>query len=519
MKRLTATAIPLALFAIAPLWAKAPPSPEKLATMSDEDLGTAFAKANDRSNATSACDAAPYVSEIARRRHSGQMDGYAAFFNGLCALMQGRSAEALKDADTVELVTPVADLRDMSAGVDQMALYGAGQSKNWTSFAEHAGHVAHRDSAEEFEQLDPDLFRFGLQRMTRKDSDATVLAFVRADAFDHLDKDLRQTVAYRAIGAALRADDLALASRMFATVEEPESYLDMLIDREYEPLWPHIAKEAGPHLRAVIGHYAAKTDADRAANPGDAADRKTAARAKLLAGDYAGVVDLASGIDQSDKGLAKIGEDDAWLLNTEVMALDRLDRRAEADRIFDGMARLSPKGRGWLVNFVINRADRLVGVGRWAEALPAAELAVKVAETQGSPYAKEVAAADRYCAAIKADPARDLAVWWQEIDANWKENIGAAVQAAQCKGDPATAIRYLREGLRDEDNRHTVLLALQPRAADFYRDEGNMFEEPRKYLEQAPDLKALYEQYGRDLPDGLLPQTGPENGQNASVSK
>jgi hypothetical protein len=163
--------------------------------------------------------------------------------------------------------------------------------------------------------------------------------------------------------------------------------------------------------------------------------------------------------------------------------------------------------RGWVVNFAINRADRLVGQGRWKEALPAAEWAVKVAERHGSAYAREVAAVDRYCAAIKLDPARaELPAWLAQIAQNAKDNIGAAIQAAQCKGDTAAARKFIREGLLDLKTRPSTLRALQPAAFALYRDEANMFAEPRLLLEGDAALKALFRKHGRELPANLLPR-------------
>lgn len=507
MKRfLSAVAMPLVLLAGHSVQAKAPPSTDKIAAMSDGELADAFDKARKGDGLAATCDAAPYIDELARRRQSNTLDGFAAFFDGSCALASDKPAEALHDFETAEGVTPVADLREMAPGLDALALYAALRSSDYDAFGEHAGHIARRNSPDEYASLDADMFRFGFNRMKREQTDAVVLSFARSAAFDHLPEEMAQIVEGWAVGAALRAGDVALARQMAPKSASPDSYLDFLIDREYAPIWPQVAQAAGPHLQTIIAQDVAKTTAELAANPADKAKRQAAARARLFASDYAGVVALAAAVDHSRGGLEKIVEDDAWLLNLEVKALDGLGRRADADRIFDDLTALPAGGRGWMVNFVINRADRLVGQGRWAEALPAAELAVKVAATQGSPYAKEVAAVDRYCAAIKADPSRDLSAWWQEIDANWKDNVGSAVQAAQCKGDRDAALRYLRGGLNDEDHRHSVLLLLQPRKADFYRDQGNMFEEPRKYLAEDAELKALFDKYGRDLPAELLPQ-------------
>lgn len=337
-------------------------------------------------------------------------------------------------------------------------------------------------------------------------ADAVGFAFARASAFSSLPADMQQLVAYRSAAPLIDMGERDLALKLIGILTEPSSYMRMLIDRQFAPVWPEMEARAGPHMANVLSANVARREAAMKADPGNRRALGDMVQALVYAHRYQEAVDLAGKVDISPQGLTGLQEGDGWALNAMVHALDSLGRRAEADAVFDKLASVpADPGRGWMVNFTINRAERLVGEMRWKEAMPAAELAVATAARHGSPYAKEVAAVDRLCAAHGLDPKRDLHDWWTEIDRNWKDNIGAAVQGAICLGDRTTARRYFIDALNDPEKRREAILLLQVKEADMMRDTAFGLEDPRTIMEADPTLRELFNHYGRDLPAPLLP--------------
>lgn len=390
-----------------------------------------------------------------------------------------------------------------------MVLTAAALEKNTAAIERHMAHISQRNLPAEFSSAYVELWQFALRQLSQDAAGQVALGFVRAGNFAVLPEDLQRNFSSRAVRPALKAGDNKLAVELSTRFTNPYSMIGELIDRDYEAIWPELAEAAGPHMAKVL---AAQVEESRQAADGAPGDREKLSdlvAALVMSGQFAEAIKAAAKVDHSPRAARSYVQHDAWAINYETGALDRLGRTKEADALFDRIATLAPgKERGWVVNFAINRADRLLGMSRWAEALPAAELAVKVATDHGSAYAKEDAAATRFCAAYKLDPARsELAVWWTQVEAGWKDNVGGAVVAAQCKGDLATARRFLRDGLEDPNQRNTVLRLLQPVGFDLYRDAPGVFDQPGKLIEDDPELAALFEKYGRKLPAELLPDT------------
>jgi len=513
MKRNAFRTVLLALLCAASPLAAAPaatlPDPAALKAMSDEQLGKGFMDAL-QGQPTRSCEAALYSEELKRR---GKFNPATVWImhamRADCQRMDGKPGAALASFTAAEAamgddVPP--DLR-MSIEADTVRL--AAFSRDWDAFKTHSLHVAERGWPEEFAGLDPEISNITFWQSPQANRDQIAVAFARSSAFSSLPEKLQTSFVTAAVKPLLASGEKDRALALALHKPDPETMLDQLINREYEFLWPQLAEAAGPRLSLILPRTVARAESEHKAAPGNDEKLSQLALAYLAARRFDDVVRLANGFDHSEKAMRSLGEHKAWTLNAAVTALDQLGRRGEGDALFDALVASPLKDRGWLVNFVINRADRLVTQGRWALALPAAEKAVEVAATHGSPYARQIAAADRYCAAIKLNPARaELAGWWDQIAKSWADNVGSAIQAAQCKGDDAAARRFIADGLADGEARPQLLRTLQPREAQFFRDEGNMFAEPRLLLEGQAELQAQFARYGRTLPPDLMP-SGP----------
>lgn len=504
------TALALAASSSAAL-AKEPAAltPAQLEAMSEDEIERSVAKVveADADPFAMHCQLALHATELRRRRANSELDYAIALSQGLCAAGKDQNAIVLVELTKAEALAPADAPPETRTLPDMVLIYAALAQKDLAALETHALHIARRNWPEEFRNLDHKLWQFALRELELEAKGRVALEFTRASAFSHLSKEMQGTLAYHAVRPALIAGDTDLAARL--ALRDPSTYsiLGMLIDRDYEAIWPQLAKAAGPRMRLTLDSELAEARSEAAADPDDAKKLAEFVDKLLWSGDNAGVVGAAARIGHSPEAIAAAGEQHGWVLNAEARALDLLGRPAEADTIFERLGTLPPEPeRGWVVNFAINRAARLVSQGRWAEALPATELAVGVASKHGSPYAKLVAATNRYCAAWKLDSQKpELADWWLEIEKNWADAPGAAIEVALCKGDRGAAIRFVRDGLENPSTRPSVLQVLQKPGFALYLDAISVREAPRALLDGDPALKALFLKYGRDLPDELMP--------------
>ncbi len=452
------------------------------------------------------CDGGPDLAALAERRVNPGIKGLSDLFLGICALQRRQSAEALTALGRVEAAisaTPL--LSDLEPLVDRFGMFAAADAKAWPELATYTVHIALRDRPNEFAELDEKLLFFTLRSLPQEDAERVISAFGSAASYTSLSIDLQQSFAFRAVGPALKTGDTAFAEKMAAKVTSPSNIRRMLIDRRYERIWSLLADRAGPNMAKVRDAAADERAAAFRARPADLQVGADAMLAANYAGRFAQAEVLAGELKLAQGKLDKYDEPEAWAINYYVSALDHLGRSTEADQWFDRLVALPMEGREWMVNFAINRAERLVAAGRWEDAFGAATYAVTVADKQGSPYARQVAEADRACAAWQFGQKQELGTAWPRLKQNWKDNVGATIALALCTDRSAEAIAILKQGLADEDKRADTLEAMQGSRGDFLGDTVYPVGTVDSLLASDTELREALNRHGRLLPDELVP--------------
>lgn len=500
---LSAAAMSLVLLAVHPARAKTQPSVEKAAAMSDSELADAMDKIGDDPGY---CISAGFWAELEKRHPSSRTEAMSILFSATCDQQNDQPASAFKKFNTFEGLAPVELVRQVGADVDQHAMLTAVMINNFDGFVEHAGHVARRNSAEEYARLVTDMFDYGFDRASVDKRDEVALEFARSPVFGSLPYGIATRMAIDALRPALAEHDLDLARKMVPHVGHASDYRKVLVSRDFAEIWPDVESRVGPHMRTALEADIARSRQAMEANPDDMQKRVDLVAALHQAGHDKEAIEAASVVDHSPKAVAAFDEEQAWVLNYEVDALDSLGRVADGDRIFEQIAAYDPEKKGWVVNFVINRAGRLYAHGEYAKALPASQLAVNVAANHGSPYAKTDAAMLELCVSLKLAPATDVSALWEQIDAHHADAIASAVEAAQCMGKTKVAVAYMREGLADPAMRDQVIMMLEPDDAAFRPNPLSRRKNPRVLLSADPELVADYQRYARDLPEPYRPQ-------------
>lgn len=338
-----------------------------------------------------------------------------------------------------------------------------------------------------------------------KDLDALALAWVAGGQLAFIDGELHESIAVRGLRAAARTGRADLVDTLLLSITSPPSYIDLLTLRDYEPFWPQIEQRAGPNL-ALVGDEHVRSTRARLTNLSKDRDRLSdAAYALHYNGQYADAIALAQRWRQRAGPDAPFEEGDGWALNIEAYAYDSLGQIAKADAVFDELAKLDADEHPWVVNFVINRASRLVGQGRWKEGLKATVLARSVAQKHGSTYAKLIIARDRACTFERLGRGQEAASELAFLRDNAKDGIGLSVSGLICHGQRDEAAAMLLAALRDEGQRGDALSAFQTDELDLFYT-ASILPDARDLLADHPELAAELALHVRDMPAAYVPQ-------------
>ena len=316
--------------------------------------------------------------------------------------------------------------------------------------------------------------------------------------------ELQAGLARYALSAAARSDNREIVGDLLSYITSPRTYVDLLTERKYEPLWPLIEKRAGPNLKNV-GREDVDLKLARLENEEADRDRfSDAAHALHFNGQYSEVVKLAGQWRSRDNRGKEIEEGDGWALNLQAYAYDSLGEPEKADAVFDELAVLDPEEHGWVVNFVINRASRLVGQGRWEAGLAATDLARTVAENFGSTYAKMIIARDRACAFKKLGRDDAIEAELTFLRENSEDAIHLAAQGMMCLDQNDEAAKLLLDGLRSEATRGSALLAFQDPDLDLFYTQS-VLPTAIDLLADHPELAAELAKHVRPMPEAYRP--------------
>ncbi|MFY8049793.1 MAG: hypothetical protein ACOVNS_13395 [Erythrobacter sp.] len=338
-----------------------------------------------------------------------------------------------------------------------------------------------------------------------KDHDALALGWVADGKLAFIDGDLHEGIAIRGLRAAAREGRSGMAEQLLVSITSPVSYISLLTSREYEPLWPQIETRAGPNL-TLVGDEHVRTTRLRFTNAPNDRDRfSDAAHALHYNGQFQDAIALAQRWRERAERGVEIEEGDAWALNIEAYAYDSLGQPKQADKVFEDLAKLDPKEHPWVVNFVINRASRLTGQGRWKQGLAATELARAVAENYGSTYAKLIIASDRACALQRLGRAKEAAVELAYLRENWKEGVRLSARGLLCHGLKDEAAQLLIAALRDESLRDFAINAFETDELDLFYTATILPQSP-DLLVDYPELAAELAKHVRPMPDAFIPQ-------------
>lgn len=472
--------------------------------LSDEKLAARYEKAADVENPDYCKTLLPLLSEMAKRPGFPEGVGRAEIFAEYqCAIAEERYKDAYAQSTQLEKITGIAQQ-------DDVALVLAVVAEEYPAAANRLINMAGSADGSALGKLDIPLFWQLSRELVRNKQSEIRLRMFRALAdsphLDRLNPAARSGIAQATITLDAENGVFSRAKILSSELQGPYPFLELLANRKLESMWPALEEMAGPNLQKV-----ADADVLRKAEAykNDPTNREAFhyyANALHFAGRFEDAIALARTFDHSPKSMLKATEDDLWALNIEAYALDALVRKSEAEAVFDAMGALPFEGerQSWLVNFVINRASRLVGLGQWQKGLDASMLAHEVTEKSGSPFAKMLVRKARICALVNLGRSAEAAPLLIEAYEGREDAYSTAAEAHLCAGDDSKAAAIVLEALKSPDHRHNMAKALQSQDFEiFYVRE--ILPSLRDRLRHRPDIDTEFNSFARDLPEQLIP--------------
>lgn len=483
-------------------------APDVLQGLTDEEVSqrTASTTARLAGDPRAACQLEPLLREQDRRHPAVALRARAEYMAARCAQVDGNGPVAFAHLANAEALLPISMHDPLRPALEALGFDLAWTIGSADTYVVHFRHVVEADDPRQFAAIDAERAAMALRSADRPVGDAAYVALARAKNFAAFPDYFKQAMGELALRPLLAVGDKAIARRMIDTVSDGDHVQPLPVLRIYEPVWPEIEARLGSHMTKALADYVAIAKAEYAEDPHNRWAFDDAVRALVYAGRNREAIALAETLPRDPVTLAQIELPDAWALNAEAAALDRLGRIAEADRIFDLIAAGSPNDRPWQVRFEMLAAERLAELGRWDDALPKSQKAFDDAQALGAARDKVSAAATLLCvtAHTGADVIREP-VALELVAKAGPEAAQLAAVAYLCRGDSANARKVLLAGFTaDLDTQASLVIAVQPDPAyQLYVPARKAMPDISAFVLGNADLRAAFGKVGRMMPPEL----------------
>ena len=472
--------------------------------LSDDKLLARYIKASETDNPEYCKILLPLLDEMAKRpKFEPNVSAPKQLNQFQCAISEARYKDAFALSRQLEQISGVAQ-------PDENAFVLAVIADEYPFAASRLIRMAGSTDGRAIATLDTQLFWQLSRELVRNKHSEIRLRMFRALAdsphLDRLEPSVRSGIAQVAMTLDAENGVFGRAKALSGKLQGPSPFLELLTNRKLESMWPTLEEIAGPNLQKVAEADVIAKAVAYNNNPKDRQAFQYYAHALHFAGRFEDAIALVRTFDQSPKAMLKATEDDLWAMNIEAYALDALGRKREAEAVFDAMGTLPFEGerQSWLVNFVINRASRLVGLGQWQKGLDASMLAHEVTEKSGSPYAKMLVRKARICALVNLNRKAEAATLLAETFEGRIDAYATAAEAHLCAGDTDKAATIVLEALKDTYHRYNMAQELQSNDFEIFYVRG-VLPNLRDSLRTRPEIDAEFTAIVRDLPERLIP--------------
>lgn len=473
-----------------------------LALLSDDELLLAYELADEKKEPAYCKELVPILAEMNKR---GSFDGptarLSAHANMWCAIDEGRKLEAYQYMLKLESFAGANALGQVGFSI---ALY-ANQDE---AAVDRLIFLAQDNKHDELLIINEiSIFDLSRSLLLSKKYDLRnemYEALYQSKYFEQLTLNIQADTAYALLLKDLEIGKIDRSKALLAKINSPASYIDLIADRKFAPIWPVIEDAAGINLKTIGAKFVNQHAEMYHKDPSNRNHFQEYAHALLYAGRFEDVVELVKIND-----MTHLVEDDAWALNVKAYALDSLGRNTEAESIFDAIAAIpyDPDVNGWLVSFVINRAMRLVEVGNWQKGLDATILAEVIVKKSGNDYANMLVQKTKVCVLTRIGREEEAKKILDLIFEKRKDSYSEAAKAMLCANDENRAATIVLEALADADYYSVMVNDLQrPEFELFYTE--SLLPTLNDKLRGRADITIAFNKVGRDIPELYIPEAG-----------
>ena len=320
-------------------------------------------------------------------------------------------------------------------------------------------------------------------------------------------------IAARAIDILLERGNMAGASDLLSSIDDPQTIENMLIQRRYSALWPTLEERAGAHLSKVRASSLASAEQDYSSAADDPEKLQRYINALRHSGRIGDAIALRSKLPADAAAMAKTDEQLGWAVNNVALALHQSGQAEEADQLFARLNDAQIDSGEWRVNTIINRLELLVADGKFDKAASLLDVTEQSAARDGSDYARQLVRRLKYCTLSMLGRKGEAAKLLPDVIAHAPDAPQPTVDGLICAGEIDKAEQLTLQMLTSSK---ATLAKRQKFEEDFVRalqptpltgDEPSVWQSKLAAFRQRPAIAAAFARLGRDMPTELVPTT------------
>ena len=317
------------------------------------------------------------------------------------------------------------------------------------------------------------------------------------------DTDRGHYLAENAVDLLVKRGDFRRAADLLPHVKQVDSIENILIQKRFSPLWPHLERLVGANLNDFAEVSLAPAAQRYRKSPGDTEALNDYLRALHNAARFRDAIALLAKLPKTSIEMAGADEDMGWAVNYVALALHRTGRADEADRLFALLNDAPIQNGRRRISMKINRLELLVSDGRFDKALPLLDVTEQSAKTEGNKYAQQVVRRLKYCTLVGVGRRDEAAILLAELMTHTDDAPAATIEALLCAGDLDGAEQLTLATLTNKDwfpERFVRQLQAKPLSST----DPSIWQARWKDLRARPAIARAFDRLGRDMPEALL---------------
>ena len=251
------------------------------------------------------------------------------------------------------------------------------------------------------------------------------------------------------------------AADVASAVTDNYAMLEMLVSRQFEPIWPRLEEKAGPDMaKHLAANLTAASEAFKQ-EPGNLKQRLRYMNALRALGRYEEAIAAAEPVTGDLQAMAAAGDDGLFLVNDQAYALLAAGRGEEADQLLGKLLALDIDKYPMLTNMAINRSEILLRLGRYEDALRTADWAEEHTGKWMNAYGRMWNWSNRTCALKMLGRQAEAEATLRQMAEHKTENYAAHLVALLCHDRLDDVEAVVLKQLADEEKRGDMLIQLQ----------------------------------------------------------